>query len=227
MQIHEISNSPVESVDGLLSAIPFYKAVKRQDESQFNELMNFSRVVHYTSGERVLSRGDIDTWTYFLVKGQLVVSLPDREGQPYHVNYITPGEVFGDLSALLKSPRTADIYVDDNCREAVLFGTDFSLFGQLINFNIISLPTKLLYYRHTNHSLRWKLEMYRSKYRDHYMADRHRKIMPYVGPKDGVDELHALYEQTVELAKLLVQWNESFGHTALVDSVTPERGIAI
>jgi len=227
MKVREISNPPSASVERLLSSIPFYKAVKKQDESQYRELMNFSRIVEYSSGEQVLSRGDLDTWTYFLVKGQLVVSLPSADGKSFHVNYITPGEVFGNLSALLLSPRTADICVDDNCREAILFGTDFGLFGQLDNFNLISLSTKLLYYRHTNHSLRWKLEMYRSKYRDHYMADRHRKIIPYTGPKEGIDELRALFQQTADLAKLLIQWNESFGNLSLADGAVPAPNIDI
>ena len=225
MNIREISAS--DNVDSLLNSIPFYKAVKKQNERQFNELMQFSRIVHYESGEKVISRGSTDTWTYFLVKGQLVVSVPDFNGRSYHVNYITPGEVFGDLSVLLKDSRTADVYVDDNCKEAIVFGTDFGLFGQLINFNLISLETKLLYYRHTNHSLRWKLEMYRSKYRDHPMSNEHRKIMPYTGPKDNIEELHALYHQTVDLARLLVEWNKIFGNLSLAAGAVPEPGIAI
>ena len=225
MNIREISAS--DNIDSLLNSIPFYKAVKKQNESQFQELMQFSRIVHYESGEKVISRGSTDTWTYFLVKGQLVVSVPDFNGHSYHVNYITPGEVFGDLSVLLKDSRTADVYVDDNCKEAIVFGTDFGLFGQLINFNLISLETKLLYYRHTNHSLRWKLEMYRSKYHDHPMADQHRKIMPYTGPKGNIEELHALYHQTVDLAKLLVEWNKTFGSLSLAAGAVPKPGIAI
>ena len=120
------------------------------------------------------------------------------------MNYVTPGEVLGELSVFLHRARTANVCVDNNCREAILFGTDFGLFGDLMNFSQVSLATKLLYYRHATHSIRWKLEMYRSKYRTHPMADKHRGIKLYVGVKGSELELKALFQQAVELAALLV-----------------------
>lgn len=227
MKIREVSTTSAEALRVLLSAIPFYKAVKKQDERQFEILMSFSRILQYESGEKVLSRGDLDTWAYFIVKGQLVVSAPDNEGLEHRVNYLTPGEVLGDLSVYLQSPRTADVYVDKNCREAILFGTDFGLFGDLIDFSHVSLATKLLYYRHATHSIRWKLEMYRSKYRNHPMADKHRAIKLYTGTKDSDLELKALYQQAVELAKLLVKWNQSFGTLSFIDGAIPSPDIQI
>ena len=77
MKIREVSSTSIDTLTALLSAIPFYKAVKQQDESQFHMLMSFSRIFHYEPEETVLSLGDLDTWSYFVVKGQLVVSAPD------------------------------------------------------------------------------------------------------------------------------------------------------
>lgn len=221
MKIRELSTTSPEVLDTILRAIPFYKAVRKESEQQYRVLMNFSRIAQFDSGEAVLTRGDVDTWTYFLVKGQLVVSLPDQDGHTCRVNYVTPGEVFGDLSVLLNSPRTADVVVDTNCREAILFGTDFGLFGDLMDFRQVSLATKLLYYRHTNHSIRWKLEMYRSRYREHPLANKHRDIKPYLASKDDERELKELYKQAVALAKLLVRWNQSFGSLSLADGAIP------
>jgi hypothetical protein len=221
MNIREISTIPADALETLLSAIPFYKAVKKQDPQQFSVLMSFSRIIHYAPGEKVISRGGLDTWSYFIVKGQLVVSVPNVEGQEHQVNYITPGEVLGDLSVYLQSPRTADVYVDDNCREAVLFGTDFGMFGKLTDYSRILLATKLAYYRHAIHSVRWKLEMYRSKYRSHPLANEHRSITLYTGPKDGEQELQALFTQVVALSKLLLKWNSSFGSLSFVEGVVP------
>jgi hypothetical protein len=227
MNTREITTLPSETIEKLLRAIPFYKAVKKQNEGQYQELLQFSKIFQFGPNEQILTRGQVDSWSYFLVKGQLVVSLPDNLGRPLHINYVTPGEVFGDLSVLLKTPRTADVHVDENCREAIVFGTDFSLFGQLLNFNIVSLETKLIYYRHTVQSLRWKLEMYRSKYRDNPLADKHRAIKLYVGSKDSLEELHALYQQSVDFSKLLVAWNQEFGNLSVVEGKVPEPNIAI
>ncbi len=221
MKIREVSSVSPETLNVLLSSIPFYKAVKLQDQKQFDTLMGFSRILQYDSGEQVLPRGDLDSWAYFIVKGQLVVSAPGHDGLEHRVNYLTPGEVLGDLSVFLQSPRTADVYVDKNSREAILFGTDFRLFGDLIDFNLISLETKLLYYRHATHSIRWKLEMYRSKYKNHPMANEHRAIKLYTGIKDSEFELKALYQQVVSLARLLARWNHSFGSLSFSDGMVP------
>jgi CRP/FNR family cyclic AMP-dependent transcriptional regulator len=227
MKIREISTIPADVLETLLSAIPFYKTVKRQDPKQFAVVMNFSRIIHYTSGEKVISRGDLDTWSYFIVKGQLVVSVPNDDGQEHQVNYITPGEVLGDLSVYLQSPRTADVHVDNNCREAVLFGTDFGMFGELTDYSRVSLATKLEYYRHAIHSVRWKLEMYRSKYRNHALANEHRSITLYIGPKNGEPELQALFTQVVALSKLLLKWNESFGSLHFVEGQVPPPNLQL
>ncbi len=227
MNARDIATLPSDTIEKLLRAIPFYKAVKKQNEGQYQELLQYSRIFQFGCSEQILTRGQMDSWSYFLVKGQLVVSLPDQYGRQLHVNYVTPGEVFGDLSVLLKTPRTADVSVDENCREALVFGTDFSMFGQLLNFNIVSLETKLTYYRHMVQSLRWKLEMYRSKYRDNVLADKHRAIKIYSGAKDGLDELHALYQQSTDFAKLLVEWNRAFGSLSVAEGKVPEPNIAI
>lgn len=221
MNIREVSSTSVDSLTTLLSAIPFYKAVKKQDEEQFHTLMGFSRIFEYDSGEKVLSRGDVESWSYFIVKGQLVVSAPDQHGIEHCVNYLSPGEVLGDLSVFLHSPRTANVYVDTNCRQAVLFGTDFGAFGDLMNFSQVSLATKLLYYRHATHSIRWKLEMYRSKYREHPMANQHRHIKLYTGEKGGKEELQGLHQQASELAALLVKWNQNFGNISFTETALP------
>ncbi len=227
MKTRAVSSISEEALQSLLSAIPFYKAVKTQDPQQFVALMNLSRIIHFESGEKVLSRGDLDSWTYFIVKGQLVVSAPDHDGLEHKVNYLTPGEVLGDLSVYLQTARTADVFVDDNCREAILFGSDFSLFGDLVDFSTISLDTKLLYYRHANHSLRWKLEMYRSKYRTHPLADEHRKVALYNGKKDSELELKALSNQAVALSKLLLKWNQNFGKLSLAEDNIPPPDMTV
>ena len=227
MNVREISTTSSEVLDTLLSAIPFYKAVRKESEEQFAVLMQYSRIVQYDSGEAILSRGDIDTWGYFVVKGQLVVSLPDKKGQVHHINYITPGEVFGDIAVILKSPRTANVAVDSNCKEAVLFGTDFGVFNDLMDFTQVSLTTKLIYFRHINHSLRWKLDMYRSKYREHPMANQHRQVKPYTATKNDELELKGLYQQASDLAKLFVRWNEIIGSLSFADGGIPSPNLNI
>ena len=210
MRADDIYLIPTETLNQYLLAIPFYKAVRQQSEAQYLELMRYSRVFYYKRGEQVIDQGVVDDWSYFLIKGQLVVSLRCHGGHSFPVSAITPGETFGDLAVLLQTQRTADVYVDEHCREAIAFGTDFTLFGSLSNFNGVSIATKLIYYRHAVHALRWKLDLLRSRYPDNPLANQHWKIKLYTGPKDGEPELYALHEQSIAFSRLLIEWNQLF-----------------
>lgn len=210
MEIKPLHRLSRETLEQWLFAIPFFKAVKQIDAQQFELLLDHSRVVMFQPGEVVLQRGDGDQSLYFLLKGRLSV-FPGQllEGEP--VNQITPGEVFGDLARLTRQPRSASIVAAADCREVVVFSLDLGVFGPLESTRPVSLQTKLLYYRNTVHNLRWKLEVYRSMHPGDPLADRHRRVKLYMGPKDCLEELQALDSQARELAALLVAWNSRFG----------------
>jgi len=220
MDIKLASQFPRHTVDRLLVAVPFYKSVKQQDLWQYEMLMQHSRVVTFAPGEVVLKCGEKDSWLYFLLKGQLAVYVKDDHNSDA-INYITPGEVFGDLAMLVDDHRTATLVADSNSKSVMAFGTDFTVFGELDDFRIISLPTKLAYYRNTVHSLRWKLEVYRVKYPNSELSTDHRKVKLYAGNPGTFEELHSLYQQAKELARLLVRWNQKFGSLTLADGGAP------
>ncbi len=210
MEIRRIEKFERQVIEQLLFAIPFFKAVQASDNAQFEALLQHSRVIVFRSGEVVLNRGDGDQGLYFLLKGRLAVYADEAlTGEP--VNYITPGEVFGDLARLTHRPRSATVVADAGYREALVFSADFAAFGDLHSTHPISLHTKLLYYRNTVHSLRWKLEVYRSQYPQDELAERHRAIKLFMGPKDTLEELKSLHEQARYLADLLLAWNSRFG----------------
>lgn len=210
MEIKRIETLGRQAIDQLLSAIPFFKAVKQSDSAQFDVLLQYSRIITFTPGEVVLHRGDGDQCMYFLLKGRLAVYPGEAlAGDP--VNYITPGEVFGDLARLTHRPRSATIVADTGSREIMVFSADLSGLGELKSDYPITLATKLLYYRNTVHNLRWKLEVYRSQHPKDPLANRHREIKLYMGSKGTREELLSLHDQARELASLLVAWNDRFG----------------
>lgn len=210
MEIKLLSKLSRDYVEQLLSGIPFFKLVKQQDAWQFELLLQSSRVVTYSPGEIVLQRGDSDHWLFFLLKGRLAVYADDPlKGEL--VNYVTPGEVFGDLAQLMGQPRTATIIAEPNAKESMVLATDASIFGDINSSRPITVQTKLAYYRNTVHNLRWKLEVYRSQHLQHPLANKHRQVRLYTGVKDTLEELKALYEQAQTLASLLLEWNREFG----------------
>lgn len=210
MEIKLLSKLSRDYVEQLLSGIPFFKLVKQQDAWQFELLLQSSRVVTYSPGEIVLQRGESDQWLFFLLKGRLAVYVDDPlKGEL--VNYVTPGEVFGDLSQLMGKPRTATIIAESSAKESLVLATDASIFGDISSSRPITIQTKLAYYRNTVHNLRWKLEVYRSQHLQHPLANKHRQVKLYTGVKDTLEELKALYGQAQALASLLLEWNREFG----------------
>ncbi len=210
METKPIYKIPSETLEHLLSGIPFFKIVRQQDVKQFDLLLDASRVVSYLPGEVVLQKGDSGNWLYFLLKGKLAVYV-DGASRGDLVNYVTPGEVFGDLAQLMGFARTATVIADAGAKESMVLALDFNVFGPLNAVNPISRQTKLAYYRNTAHNLRWKLEVYRSQHLQHELANKHRQIKLYNGPKDTFEELTSLYQQSQALALLLLEWNKEFG----------------
>jgi signal-transduction protein with cAMP-binding, CBS, and nucleotidyltransferase domain len=210
METKPLHKIPKDTLEHLLSGIPFFKVVKQQDAKQLDILLQASRILSFVPGEVVLQKGDTGNWLYFLLKGKLAVYV-DQALKGDLVNYVTPGEVFGDLAQLMGQARTATVIADTAAKESMVLALDFNVFGPLNSLAPISLQTKLAYYRNTAHNLRWKLEVYRSQHLQHELANKHRQIKLYHGPKDTFDELVSLYEQSQALALLLMEWNKEFG----------------
>ncbi len=221
MEVQAVYKYPQESVDTLLSSVPFYKSIKQVDQYQYELLLRHSKILEFSPGEVILEKGLKEQWLYFLLKGQLEVHAGASDDQATVVNYITPGEVFGDLAVLFDHVRTATVVADSNSKKILVFGTNFQVFGKLEETHTVSLNTKLTYYRNMVHNLRWKLEVYRAAYSDQPFASAHRKIKLYTGPKDTMEELKSLDAQARELAKLLVAWNTAIDRL----SITPRSEI--
>ena len=210
MEIKLLHKFSQDTLEQLLSGISFFKAVKAQSIEQYELLLQSSRIISCTPGEIVLKRGDYDNWLYFLLKGKLAVYVDDQ-AQGELVNYVTPGEVFGDLSRIVKRPRMATIIADKGSRQSMVLAMDCGIFDDLSANHPITLQTKLIYYRNTVHNLRWKLEVSRAQHLQHSLANRHRQVRLYQGAKDTKEELQSLYEQAKALTALLLEWNGEFG----------------
>lgn len=212
MQIIQISSLPRAKVDQLLAMIPFYRDVKQSELWQYEVLLQHSRIINFDPGEVVIAQGDIDTWMYYVLKGQLIVypGTPDNRGES--INEVTPGEIFGDLAMLVDGKRMATIVADEKSKAVQVFGTDFSIFGTLNDNTVLSQKTKLLFYRRMVHSVRWKLEQYKMEYPTHRLVEKLRTIKLYLGAKDGAEELEAHHQQAKDLVTILNEWNAEFGN---------------
>ncbi|PKM22237.1 MAG: cyclic nucleotide-binding domain-containing protein [Gammaproteobacteria bacterium HGW-Gammaproteobacteria-14] len=199
---------PLERIQRLLSGIPFFNEVLRDSEAQFSRLLECSDIMQASPGEEVIHVGDTDTYLYFLLKGQLAV-MGSNGGGSQVLNYISPGEVFGALAMIRGTPRSATIRVDDSAREAIVARLNYADFSDIVDFNYLTLETKLAFYRMLVHNIRWTLEVNKMQSPQHELIPKLRTVPIFTGAKGTADELTALYEQAHKLADILCLWNES------------------
>lgn len=219
MKTIALSNYPHETLETLLSGIPFYKDLMIEDRLQTDILLRYSRVFEPAAGEVVMRKDDRADTFYFLLKGQLIV-YPDGDLARPAVNYLSAGQVFGALSLLCRTPRTATIVADPNATRVLLFGTDFVPFGDLDNFGKIKLSTKLALWRMVVHNTRWKLEVYRMEHPDHPLAPELRRVELFRGEKNSLEELLSLDRQVRQLTDILLKWNSALTATPGGDAIT-------
>jgi len=193
-----------QRVRQLLSGVPFFNEIARDDQAQFAQIEQNTRLWVAGSGDTVIRAGDVDSTLYFLLRGQLEVCAEQGSEAPLY--YVSPGEVFGTLSMLLGTPRSATIRVADNAREAVLASLDFNAFNE--DDTPYSLATRLAFFHMIVHHIRWTLEVKRMQSPTHELVQSMRKLPVFHGEKGSAEELDALREQAQSLAELLCRWNE-------------------
>ena len=210
MKIIPLTSYDQNTVDGLLSGVPFFRDLKMEDEPQYRLLLSYSSFYEAEPNEQVITKGQRDNMYYFLLRGQLIV-YPDGSGKTQEgQNYIGSGQVFGALALLCDIERTASIAVDPQYSKALLFGTDFKPFRDLEDFRQIRLETKLAFFRGVVHHTRWKLEVYKMEYPDHPLVKEMRRIEFFKGERGTVDELQSLDRQIRQITALLTTWNKTF-----------------
>src|SRR5690625_6864339 len=82
-----------EVIQRLFSGVSFFNELKRQDEAQWQLLIEHCQVLELAPGEVLIQRDERDPHLYFLLRGQLAVYADNIKSGDI-LNYISPGEVF-------------------------------------------------------------------------------------------------------------------------------------
>lgn len=202
-----ITEQNQDEIHRLIKRIPFFSSVLNESTDQFDRLLDLADIIEVDAGETVIRKGDTDMYLFFLLKGQLTVFLDD---DPYssRVNYISPGELFGMLSMITHTPRSAMIKADENAKSILLFQLNFAYLNDDSANSELSLPTKLSFYRMAAHHVRWTLEQKKMADPKNPLVSQMMKLPLLKATRDTAEELHALKEQTKSLSELLFMWNE-------------------
>lgn len=204
----------------VLRKIPFFARVLGEDPRQFQLLLDHARLLELAPGEVVIRRGEYDSWFFFVLQGHLRVGREEDGSGSLAV--LVPGEVFGAIAVIRDSERSATIAAGLDER-AILLGVDAAPFGELEEFDAVTLPTKLAFLETVNAVLRRRLLAYRLRFPDHELFKR---LIPEVPPGEpGLERLRELAEQAEQLGELLLAWNEGLSpdeHARIAGEVEPE-----
>ncbi|MEZ5540082.1 MAG: cyclic nucleotide-binding domain-containing protein [Pseudomonadales bacterium] len=208
MKAIPIANYPQDMANAFINGIAFVNEVRTVDKNQLDVLMKNACFMEFDSGEILLTAGKAGRRYSFLLKGQLSV-YPDDDTNAQAINQLTPGQNFGGLSIICKTRRTATIAVSPNCKTALILSLDLVGLGELHDFSVYTLQTKLALYRAIVNNTRWQLELYKMDYPTHPLTVRGRSIDVYIGPRNTTQELESLDRQAHQLVEMIVEWNQA------------------
>lgn len=206
MKVIPMRDYPQDVADNFLSGINFVREMRLNDPDQFSLLMDRTDFIELAPDETIINAGERDSRYFFLLKGQLSV-YADSEHKARELNKITPGQSFGALSIICRKKRTATVAVTPGCSGALLISIDLSGLGQLTDFSVFSLTTKLSLYRTVVNNTRWQLEVYKMDYPSHGLTQKSKEVEIYIGKKMTEQELQSLERQISQLTSLIAEWN--------------------
>jgi glutaminase len=86
--------------------------------------------MNFASGETIVREGDAPLHIYLLLKGEVTVTIRDLSGKAKRVSTLAPGMVFGEMSAIDRCPRSADVSADSQVLCYALPVEEFDAFGE-------------------------------------------------------------------------------------------------
>ena len=85
------------------------------DAAQLAQLVSGSQLLHYGPGEAVVVEGSEGESMYHLLRGRVEVLKQVAEDRQISVRELLPGDVFGEMTLFLDSPRSATVRALDEC----------------------------------------------------------------------------------------------------------------
>jgi CRP-like cAMP-binding protein len=76
-------------------------------------------------GQTVFSKGDVGTSLFAILEGQVKVVSFSMQGKNAVLNFLGPGDIFGEIALLDGGARTADVTAVTNCKLIVIDRRDF------------------------------------------------------------------------------------------------------
>ncbi len=79
---------------------------------EFQRLRSKMTRIAFAAGETIINQGDAADHIYFLVMGEVTVTVGNQTGELTRVSTLSPAMVFGEMSAIDRQPRSAEVRAD-------------------------------------------------------------------------------------------------------------------
>jgi CRP-like cAMP-binding protein len=94
--------------------------LRQLDPPDIRGIVSYARTRRSAAGETIFLKGSEGSGMMAVVRGQVRISAPSRDGKEIVLNVINPGEVFGEIALLDGRERTADATALTDCELMVL-----------------------------------------------------------------------------------------------------------
>lgn len=105
-QLLEEYRNSTEQIYTLLSEIPLFQILSEEERAQ---LARTARMIHLASMERIIVQGREGSSLFIVSEGQLEVFVRQADGTDQLVNTLIRGDIFGEMSLLTGTPRSATV----------------------------------------------------------------------------------------------------------------------
>jgi CRP/FNR family cyclic AMP-dependent transcriptional regulator len=95
------------------------------DEAVLRDVNAACHTARYEAGSIIFGEGDEDDWVGIVLEGRARALRYSADGTEVAVSTIGPGSLFGEMSAIRGSKRSADMYALDDLKIACLTGSAF------------------------------------------------------------------------------------------------------
>ncbi len=91
-----------------------HEMCKGLSTDEFQRLRAKMTRMTFGAGETIVRQGDAAEEIYFLIRGEVTVTVAGLTGHVTRVSTLSPGMVFGEMSAIDRQPRSADVRADQD-----------------------------------------------------------------------------------------------------------------
>ena len=97
---------------------------KNLPDSLLRELLNRVKQIQVDKDTVIFEEGDLGDKLYFIISGNVEITIENKQGIEVTFSVLKPGEFFGEMSLFTDHPRSASALATTNCELAYLLKSD-------------------------------------------------------------------------------------------------------